>query len=240
MNADGSTPRSSKQKWLRFIATAFVPFVLICLWRSSLAAQLRPSFELGMPWLALVKAWFPEGLLLGVIALFAQRWFADRPPSRLQAGPVLIYLVFWLLIWALAVLLPALVVVGPLAEHLAPLKDVARIGGIMGAFLGGALALAFIGLYGALNLVLMVAGLILATWLAPAMTQLATSGRFASLGSVNGSWLRPLLLFGACYWVLYLLGDACLDPAAFAIVAPVEAVALIGLCADQLRKNEIG
>ncbi|MBN9220793.1 MAG: hypothetical protein J0I79_22840 [Mesorhizobium sp.] len=189
-----------------------------------------------MPWPLLVKAWLPEGVLLGAIAFLAQRTFTNERPSGFAIRSFLFYLTLWLLIWCLTVLAPGLVVAGPLAAQLAPLKDLARIGGLMGAVVGGGLALAFIGLYGALDLGLMLAGAMVAARLAPGMTRLATSLRFGQLDPREASGLKPLLLFGALYWIWSIASGMLFNPDLAAIADPVGGVALLGLCANRLRQ----
>ncbi|BAT58157.1 hypothetical protein GJW-30_1_00678 [Variibacter gotjawalensis] len=194
--------------WLRYAAIAFPALLLLTLWRSPLAEQLRPTIRFGVPLGEFVRAWLPEGIVLAVVAFFSHRVFALRaePPTPPSVSAALTYIAIWLCAWALGVLLPGWLMFGPLGETWRLAKDVAIAGGLGGTFVAGGILVSHGLAYGAAAFAAMWLGAGLLAWRMPRMIALARYGSQSDRPSIDPARIIGVTaLIGASYWLWQFL-----------------------------------
>jgi hypothetical protein len=237
-----SVTRGLRPGWPAFAAIAIVPLLLLCLWRSPYAAELRPAITLAMPWYELMRAWVPEGLLLAATAFFSHRAFAAqaRPLGAALIAPALIYIATWLMVWACAAYLPGWLFLGPLSGTLKPALDVALVGGLAGTFLAFGMVFASGLFYTIAALGMMNIGAAITAWRLPHMLGLALHGADAPdpRGAIDPARrLGIAVLVGVLYWVWSL--TLALSPAGFAnrCADAAGTIFLIGLFAVIIERS---
>lgn len=217
--------------------------MLIGLYRSPVAVHLRPAIDFGTDWTTLVRAWVPEALVLAATAFFAHRAFAhDAEPLGGRFTPALaVYVILWIIVWLIAVFLPAWLMIGPLADRLRPLKDLAIHGGIAGTGFAGLAAFGSVLVFGVMAAGMLSIAAGLAAWSMRYVMALALYGwpyRRERRPRIDpGKILGIVTAIGALYWLFFAGLLIWATPPVRAIADAVAAVGLIGVTAAWLERS---
>lgn len=222
------TERDGRGRSCSWIVSAVLAAALV-LWRCPIMADMRPQLGPGVPFERFVAAWLPEAIAIGLAAIALRLCLAGgrTPSSPLRTGFSWAgALVLWLVVWAFSYLWPGWMVIGPLADDLAPLAGNFSLSNV--AWLVNLSAVAIIVLvYAPFVLASLIAGVVLAAALLPAWRFLASAGAASPAGA--GFWRRLglVLVLGALFWLWRALAAVAADPSIFRAVADAVVIALL-------------
>lgn len=201
----------------------------LLLWRSPILADLRPRTGAGAPFGPFVVAWLPEALAIGIAGIALQRCLAGSAIPLSPVRTVLSWqatLAIWLVVWALAHLVPGWMVLGPLADDIAPLVDNFSLSSV--AWLVNLVAVGIIILtYAPFALVSVVAGAFLAAGLLPAWRRLAVAGGTPGAGPGFRRRLGLVIATAVLFWLWRALAAAVFDPGTVRSMADAIVIALL-------------
>lgn len=240
LNATNIQPNKSHE-WRRYLLAVIVPFVLICVWRSSFAQSLRPGVGFDVSWRDLVVAWLPEGIAFGLSSFAAQRIFCarHRVRSRISVASLGYYLLLWLPVWIVGVIVPGGTVLNVFSSYLPPLKDAFLVGGPVGGIVAGSLVLAYATICFAVILIELSCAAAWAGFVQSPMTRSALqgSGAYQPEGS-GGRMVQSAVLFGTLFWTQRLIGIAVIEDALWrGLIDAACTMLLIGAHARQIASS---